>query len=208
MTLPPTPQPATGSVIAAYDSPTMHVAGLLGTEITATDPDRAIIEPWAASMRGPILDVGSGTGRWTGHLASMGYQIFGLEPSGRLIEHARTRYPAVDFRQGSIADLAGDASRWSGILAWYSVIHLGPDELPEALMILRSGLSAGGSLLMSFFAGPRIAAFQHPVATAYRWPTATMLQLVTAAGFAVQTHRTAQTNVHAYISAVASPARH
>lgn len=45
---------------------------------------------------------------------------------------------------------------------------LGPDELKEALAILRGVLVPGGTMLLSFFTGPRIEAFDHPAATAHR----------------------------------------
>lgn len=67
-----TDSPATvGRVEEAYGSPSIDVEGMLGTSISPSDPDRVVIEQWARSVDGRILDVGSGTGRWTGHLARL-----------------------------------------------------------------------------------------------------------------------------------------
>ena len=90
----------------AYGLASKDVEDLLGRVISPDDPDRAIIEPWAQTVAGPILDVGSGTGRWTGHLTSLGYDISGLEPAERLIDMARQTHPAVQFCHGSIHDLS------------------------------------------------------------------------------------------------------
>ena len=49
-------------VADAYGSPEVDIEGILGAEISPDDPDRAVIEPWAAAVDGPILDVGAGTG--------------------------------------------------------------------------------------------------------------------------------------------------
>ena len=168
---------------------------MLGTVVSSADPDRAVIEHWAGTVRGPILDVGSGTGRWAGHLATLGYSIEGLEPVAELVDIARRAHPAVAFRQASIADLAetadtGDSPLWSGILAWYSLIHLRPEEMPEAATTLRRILVDGGSMLVAFFAGPRLEAFDHPGSRAYRWPVETMAEVLAGADFAITAQRT------------------
>ncbi|WP_344717794.1 class I SAM-dependent methyltransferase [Brevibacterium daeguense] len=146
-------------VTQAYRTKAAGLAGMLGTVVSPRDPGRSVVEPWAETVSGRILDVGAGTGRWTGHLAALGYDVEGLD---QFVELARRAHPAVPFRHGSLADLVGSAERWSGILAWYSLIHLDPDQLPPALATLRSVLDDDGSLLLSFFSGPRFEAFQHP----------------------------------------------
>jgi len=185
----------------AYDAQSDAVERMLGTAVSPEDPDRVIIEPWAASVSGPILDVGSGTGRWTGHLASLGHDVTGLEPAEGLIRNARDTYPGVEFWHGSIAELRQTETRWAGMLAWYSIIHMGPAELPGALAILRAALEPNGTLLMSFFSGFHLESFAHPVTTAYRWPMADMTDLLNDAGFEVTTHHWEPPAPHAYVIA-------
>ncbi|WP_068066965.1 class I SAM-dependent methyltransferase [Nocardia xishanensis] len=48
-----------------------------------------------------LLDVGSGTGRDAARLTELGYRVRGVDISPRMVDYARTRYPAVDF---SVAD--------------------------------------------------------------------------------------------------------
>ena len=191
-------------IAKAYGSETSPAEHLLGTVVSPDDPDRQIIEPWAATVSGPILDVGSGTGRWTGHLANRGHKAVGLEPAERLIQIARETYPSVQFRHGSIADLAHTEARWSGILAWYSIIHMGPTELPGALAALRAVLEPNGTLLMSFFSGPERASFAHPVATAYRWPMPEMVSILDDVGFEVTVQHWDAQAPHAYLIARAT----
>lgn len=93
------------------------------------------------------------------------------------------------------------AGRWSGILAWYSLIHLAPGEMPAALTTLRRALTADGSMLVSFFTGPRLEAFDHPAAPAYRWPASTLADALIAAGFVVTGQRTHPGGQHASVSA-------
>lgn len=191
----------------AYGSPAIDVEGLLGLRVSSGDPDRAVIEQWAEAVAGPILDVGSGTGRWTGHLAGLGHDVEGLEPVDRLIKWARSEHPSTVFHHGSFEDLTGSEQRWAGILAWYSLIHLGPEELPQTVAILRSALADGGSLLMSFFSGPRLEAFDHPVTTAYRWPMADVARILAGAGFEVTTQHWDPPAPHAYVVARATTSR-
>lgn len=195
---------ATDDVSKAYSSPTFDAEALLGTVISAEDPDRVLIEPWATGVDGVILDVGSGTGRWTGHLASLGHQIEGLEPATRLVELARQTHPSVTFHHGTIADLSDSPKRWAGILAWYSLIHMGPDELPDALVALQMAVEDGGGLLMSFFSGPSLEPMYHPVATAYQWPLPELAQALETAGFQVIDSHWDPRFPHAYLTAEAS----
>ncbi len=194
---------ATDEVTQAYGARAADLADMLGTVVSSHDPDRRVIEPWAESVSGRILDVGAGTGRWSGHLASLGHNVQGLEPVDQFIEIARRNHPTVVFRHASLADLAGSGERWSGILAWYSLIHLGPDELPTALATLRELLEQDGSLLVSFFSGPSIQAFRHPATTAYRWPMKDMVRAIERSGLEVTDQQWDPEGLHANITAVA-----
>lgn len=193
----------TDEVTRDYGSKAAGLANMLGAVVSPRDPDRGVIEPWAETVSGNILDVGAGTGRWSDHLAAMGHTVEGLEPVDRFVEIARQTHPAVVFRHASIADLAGSEERWSGILAWYSLIHLGRDELPTALSTRREVLDEDGSFLVSFFSGRRLEAFRHPVTTAYRWPMKDMTRAIEQAGFEVIDQQWDPREPRAYITALA-----
>ncbi|HLR93377.1 MAG TPA: class I SAM-dependent methyltransferase [Jiangellaceae bacterium] len=192
---------ATDQVTDAYGSKAEGLAALLGTVVSADDPDRAVIEPWADTISGRILDVGAGTGRWSGHLASLGHTIEGLEPVEQLVEIARTSHPTVVFRHARIADLVGSEERWAGILAWYSLIHLDPDGLAHALATLRGVLEDRGTILISFFSGSRLEAFSHPATTAYRWPMQRMVRALADAGLEVTARHRDPRGTHADVTA-------
>src|SRR5574337_64671 len=196
---------ATDEITRAYASRAAALAELLGIVVSPGDPDRVVIEAWAETVSGRILDIGAGTGRWSGHLAALGHAVEGLEPVDQFVQIARRTHPTVTFRHASLADLVGSDERWSGILAWYSLIHLGADELPMALITLREVLVEDGSLLVSFFSGSRLEAFQHPAITAYRWPMKDMTRAIEQAGFEVTDQQWDPRGLHANITALASP---
>ena len=192
---------APDDVANAYESPHFDAEAMLGTVVSDRDPDRDLIEPWAKQVNGPILDIGSGTGRWAGHLATLGHDVVGVEPARKLVDLARRAHPGVEFRHGALHDLRGSEQRWAGLLAWYSLIHMGPDELPEALLILRHVIEEDGSLLMSFFSGPRLESMDHPVATAHRWPVPEMAHVLEQAGFEMTEQHWSPGRPHAHLLA-------
>lgn len=186
---------------SAYVARAEVLAGVLGREVAPDDPDREVIEAWAGGVPGRILDVGSGTGRWAGHLAALGHTVDGIEPSGPFVDMARESFPTVAFRHGAISDLDGTEERWAGLLAWYSLIHMDGQELPVALATLHRVLEAGGQLLLSFFTGPCHGPFAHPAATAYLWPMDGMVTALERAGFRVTGRRTQPGAPHAVVTA-------
>ncbi|MCS5478810.1 class I SAM-dependent methyltransferase [Corynebacterium sp. YIM 101645] len=191
-------------VVQAYDAHTFDPETMLGTVVTDGDPDRRVIEPWADTVDGVILDAGSGTGRWTGRLAELGHRVEGLEPAWRLIDLAREAHPSVMFHHGSVDDLADMGQRWAGVLAWYSLIHLGPEQMPDALDTLRVVTENNGSLLISFFAGKELEQMQHPVAPAWRWPLSEMTLALERAGFEVTQSRREPGSMFAWVAARAT----
>jgi hypothetical protein len=72
----------------------------------------------------------------------------------------------------------------AGILAWYSTIHLAPPELDRVLCVFRQLLQSSGVLVVGFFdSDDGVAAFDHKVVTAYRWPVDTFSRHLVEAGF-------------------------
>lgn len=53
------------------------------------------------------------------------------------------------------------------------------------MSLRRAGVAAGGGLLLGFFEGPAVEAFDHAVVTAYRWPVASLAVRLDEAGFGV-----------------------
>lgn len=141
---------------------------------------------WAQRIDGPVLDVGCGPGVLTGHLAEAGVDAAGIDLVPAFIEHARRSHPTVAFRVGSMADLEVADGSLGGVLAWYSLIHLGPEQLAPVLTGFHRTLRAGGGLAIGFFASETLELFAHTVVDAYRWPPDLMSATLRDAGFAEQ----------------------
>lgn len=131
--------------------------------------DIAFIERHLGGASGRVIDVGCGPGQLTAHLRSLGLDAAGIDPVPEFIEHARVAHPDAEFEVGSLADIAGRGTSAAGVLAWYSLVHLPPDEMGRALTITAQLIEPGGSLVIGCFDGPDGAPFDHKVTTAYTW---------------------------------------
>lgn len=170
----------------AYGRRAAEYIELLGTVDALAAPDRAFVGRWADEHRdGPIVDVGCGPGHWTQWLHERGLSVSGVDPTPEFVAHARNRYPHLDIALGRGEALdAGDASL-SGILAWYSLIHTPPERIGDILGEFARCVAPGGGLLVGFFEGGELEAFDHAVTTAYFWPVESLGKKIEEAGFTV-----------------------
>jgi hypothetical protein len=75
-----------------------------------------------------------------------------------MVAEARRRFPERGFEVGDLRRLSRPAtsSAWAAVLAWYSLIHLAPSELPGALAALVRPLAPGGWLVIAMHAGAEV----------------------------------------------------
>jgi SAM-dependent methyltransferase len=168
--------------------------------------DRERIARWADGVDGRILDAGCGPGQWTAFLAERGHEAEGIDLVPDFVATASVRFPHVTYRVASLAESAVERASLGGILAWYSLIHATPEELPALLAEARHALRDGGMLLAGFFDGPDAESFPHAVTTAYFWSVDGMSRHLERAGFTVvdsETRGQEGRRPHASVSAVA-----
>ena len=82
---------------------------------------------------GPVLDLGCGPGHFTKFLTDAGIPTTGVDLVPEFIAHARSAYPNIAFELGSLRALDAPTESVPGILAWFSLIHMDPTELPAVL---------------------------------------------------------------------------
>ncbi|WP_144783158.1 bifunctional 2-polyprenyl-6-hydroxyphenol methylase/3-demethylubiquinol 3-O-methyltransferase UbiG [Microbacterium sp. BH-3-3-3] len=173
----------------AYDARADEYIDALGTMDAVHPVDRSVVEAWATTVTGPVLDAGCGPGHWTGHLAGLGLDVRGVDLAPRFISHARAAHSGIRFDLGSIDELEVEDGALGGILSWFSTIHHVPARVDVPLREFARTLRPGGRLLLGFFVGESIEAFDHAVTRAYRWPAAELGRRADAAGFDIsETH--------------------
>ncbi|MFW5419914.1 methyltransferase domain-containing protein [Nocardiopsis sp. CNT-189] len=174
------------AIAAAYDE---HFAD----QLSGKPLDRAVIAGFAELVRGtgPVVDAGCGPGRVTAHLASLGLDVHGVDLSPGMLAVARRLHPELRFEEGSMTDLDLPEGGLGAVVAWYSLIHLLPEEVPGALAGFHRALVPGGRLLLGFQVGEEplsfTEAFGHPVELDFRrWMPGRMAALAEQAGFEIE----------------------
>lgn len=199
----------TEAIGAAYDARAAEYVALIG-DIAQTDArDRALIAAWRDETQGRLLDAGCGPGLWTRFLHDDDRDVLGIDVSEAFIAHARETHPDLEFPHGSFAALGLPDASLGGVLAWYSLIHTDPEQLPATLAEFARVTAPGGSILIGFFDGNPRETFDHAVTTAYFWTPDALAPLLTDAGFRVvateRRERTADessTRPHASLTAI------
>lgn len=176
---------STSDVGAAYGRRAAEYIGLFGDIEAAAEADREFVLSWARGIDGAILDVGCGPGHWTNYLTDHGLVVDGIDPAPEFIRSALERYPGLRFGVAEAAQLPVDDASLGGVLSWYSLIHVDPEQIGAAFEEFARSVRTGGGLLLGFFEGPELAPFDHAVAPAYFWPTDLLATHVEKAGFVV-----------------------
>jgi SAM-dependent methyltransferase len=102
---------------------------------------------------GPVADVGCGPGYVTGYLHDAGVDVFGIDLSPEMIAIARRDYPDLRFQVGTMTALALADDSLAGIVAFWSVIHVPDQAMPDVLGQFRRVLRPQGLLLVGFHVG-------------------------------------------------------
>lgn len=124
--------------------------------------DRAMLAGFAGLVDrgGAVADVGCGTGAAARLLADLGLDVLGIDLSPNMLEEARRRNPDLRFQLGSMTDLDFADGHFHGICAWYSVIHIPDEQLPDVFSEFHRVLRPGGWALVAFQVGEQPREFK------------------------------------------------
>ena len=138
---------------ASYDSMAVEFAEWIQGELAVKPLDRAMLGAFAELVRGPVADVGCGSGRITAYLAEVGVDAFGIDLSPEMVRQARAAHPGLRFEVHSMLDLGIASGSLGGIVAWYSIIHVPGERLAGVFGGFYEALVDGGHLLLAFQVG-------------------------------------------------------
>lgn len=142
---------------AGYDAVAADYAAHFSAELDGKPFGRAMLAAFSELVRAagnqPVLDVGCGPGNTAAHLDSLGTTVHGIDLSPSMVAAARYRHPALRFTEGSMSTLEQAGESLGGVVAWYSIIHVPPDDLPHVFAEFHRVLIPGGHLLLAFQVG-------------------------------------------------------
>lgn len=91
------------------------------------------IEQFLNSLNGNnILDVGCGTGKFSGYFYSKGYNVTAIDFSEEMLKIAKQNYPKINFLRKDICNYKSN-KKFDGIFAKYVLFHLPPEDLMKVL---------------------------------------------------------------------------
>ncbi|BCJ34154.1 methyltransferase [Actinocatenispora thailandica] len=141
----------------SYDTVAVSYAEFVRDALGGEPHLRTALASFAELVRaaggGPVADVGCGPGHLTSHLRGLGLDAFGVDLSPGMIDVARRAHPGLRFDVGSMTDLDLGAASVTGLLAWWSLIHVPDEEIPTVLGEFRRVLRPDGALLLGFHVG-------------------------------------------------------
>jgi SAM-dependent methyltransferase len=146
------------SLRLAYDIACEAYARKFINELDHKPLDRELLMEFAAIVGAecPVLDIGCGPGHTTAHLTALGVMATGVDLSPKMIERASRTFPQSRFQVGDFFALPYETSSIAGILAFYCIVHLTPDQLVPAFSEMFRVLRGGGILLLSFHVGSEV----------------------------------------------------
>lgn len=169
---------------AAYSSRAQEYIEAFDDDEGVHEVDAAFIRRNLGGVKGSVFDLGCGPGYWTEFLHRLGASAVGVDLTPEFIEHARSHHAGPEFRLGSMAEVAAADQSVAGVLSWYSTIHTPPRGLDALLSEFHRLLVPTGILVVGFFGSvDDVAAFDHAITRAYRWPADLLAKRLREAGF-------------------------
>lgn len=142
---------------AGYDAVAADYAREVGGELVHKPLDRALLAMVAElAAGGRIADLGCGPGHIAAFLADLGAEVVGLDLSEGMVSVARERAPTARFVQGDLRHLPFDQASLAGVIAFYSLIHLAPEDVPRAVREIARVLRPGAPAVIAFHRGDEV----------------------------------------------------
>lgn len=178
---------------ASYDRVARQYAAEYFDELSRKPFDRALLDEFAAEVRGrgPVCELGCGPGQVARYLHERGVEVSGIDLSWEMVNCARRLNPDIAFAQGDMLALGAADETFAGLVSFYAVVHLARADVPRALKEMWRVLRPGAPLLFSFHGGEgelrRAEWYGEPVSVFVTLFTGDeMSGYLTAAGFAVE----------------------
>jgi SAM-dependent methyltransferase len=139
----------------SYDRLADEYARRLYKELDSKPLDRELLTRFAKEVasRGEACDMGCGPGQIARYLRDTGAAVTGLDLSPKMIAQARQLNPDISFRVGNMLALDLLSNSLAGIAAFYAIVNIPKESLPQVFREMARVLQKGGLLLLAFHIG-------------------------------------------------------
>jgi ubiquinone/menaquinone biosynthesis C-methylase UbiE len=143
------------SIRESYDRVADEYARHIFAELDNKPLDRELLTRFAAQVKGhgEVCDMGCGPGHIARYLRDARAKVFGLDLSPGMLDEARRLNPDIPFRQGNMLALDLRDASLAGIAAFYAIVNLARESLPQVFREMARVLQPGGLLLLGFHIG-------------------------------------------------------
>lgn len=142
----------------SYDHVVSEYAQHIFSELEHKPLDRELLIRFAARTngKGQVCDMGCGPGHVARFLHDAGTDVFGLDLSPGMIAEARRLNPQIAFREGNMLALDIPDASLAGITAFYAIVNLPRESLPQIFREMARVLQPDGLLLVTHHIGSEI----------------------------------------------------
>jgi SAM-dependent methyltransferase len=148
---------ANQSIRESYDRVADEYTRHIFDELRNKPLDQELLRRFAADVgSGQVCDMGCGPGHVAHYLHGAGVTVFGLDLSNGMLEQARKLNPDIHFMEGNMLGLELTDKSLAGIVAFYSIVHLPQESLPQVFREMERVLRPGGRLLLAFHMGDEV----------------------------------------------------
>lgn len=142
-------------IARSYDQIARRYAAHFCDELERKAFDRVMLDWLIDRTRGgTVCDLGCGPGHVAAYLARRANSVVGIDISSEMIRQARARHEKIAFYQANMLGLnETSASLFTGIVSYYSIVHLRCDQLSDAFTEMHRVLTPEGWLLLAFHVG-------------------------------------------------------
>ena len=183
----------TKSVAENYDRIADEFARRLFHELENKPMDRELLSRFASETagRGQVCDMGCGPGQIARFLRDAGAEVFGLDLSPQMVAEAKRLNPDLAFLEGNMMALELKDESLAGITAFYAIVNIPQESLPQVFAEMHRVLQPGGLLLLTFHTGGEMVQigemFGRPVAMDFFfYEPAVIAELLEKAGLEVE----------------------
>lgn len=95
-----------------------------------------------------ILDIGIGTGNAAGLFINMGYQVYGVDISSKMLDKCSEKHPSIKLEKGDFLDIPFKGEIFDLIISGYALHHLTDNEKNKAISVFKNFLSPKGAIII------------------------------------------------------------